>query len=240
MSKQLVFQGRIYSDDFATVIINNKQYNVDSSHPSFNKVLEELKKDKPNPYRLKSLMSIKQAIKSFSNNFIEVVGEKVFRDGVELHGSLVEMILTLHKSGHSFQRFMTFLDNLMNNPSKRAVDELYNFLVYVKLPITEDGCFIGYKKVNDDYKDCYTNSFDNSPGKVHEIPRNTVDDDKTRTCSYGFHVGSLDYAQNQYNAGSGKVMLVKVNPKDVVSVPVDYNGQKLRTCKYEVLSDCVE
>jgi hypothetical protein len=244
MAKQLSYQGSIWSmegdDGFATVIINGKQYDMDCTHPSFKKVIEELKLKTPNPNRLKSLMSVKTMVKSFSDGSITIVGEKVLKDGVELHGNLVDMILTLHRSGHSFERFLKFLDNLMLNPSKRAVDELYNFLAYVRLPITEDGCFIGYKKVQDDYLDCYSKQFDNSPGKVHEIPRNTVDDDKTRTCSYGFHVGSLDYAKNQYMSDSGRVMLVKVNPKDVVSVPVDYDGQKLRTCKYEVLSDCVE
>jgi len=31
-------------------------------------------------------------------------------------------------------------------------------------------------------------------------------------------------------------VLVKVNPKDVVSVPVDYNNTKMRVCRYEVIS----
>jgi len=30
---------------------------------------------------------------------------------------------------------------------------------------------------------------------------------------------------------------VKVNPKDVVSVPYDYNYSKMRVCEYEVLRE---
>ena len=35
----------------------------------------------------------------------------------------------------------------------------------------------------------------------------------------------------------GKVVIVKVNPKDVVSVPHDCNCQKLRTCAYTVVAE---
>lgn len=31
--------------------------------------------------------------------------------------------------------------------------------------------------------------------------------------------------------------MVKVHPKDVVSVPYDYNGAKMRACRYEVLRE---
>ena len=32
-------------------------------------------------------------------------------------------------------------------------------------------------------------------------------------------------------------MLIKVNPRDVVSIPVDYNNSKGRCCKYEVVGE---
>ena len=36
--------------------------------------------------------------------------------------------------------------------------------------------------------------------------------------------------------GSGdRMVAVKINPADVVSVPSDYGNQKLRTCRYEVM-----
>ena len=33
------------------------------------------------------------------------------------------------------------------------------------------------------------------------------------------------------------LVVVKVNPEHVVSVPVDYNNQKLRVCEYTILSE---
>jgi hypothetical protein len=35
--------------------------------------------------------------------------------------------------------------------------------------------------------------------------------------------------------GGGRLVAVKINPADVVSVPSDYNNQKLRTCSYTVM-----
>jgi hypothetical protein len=32
--------------------------------------------------------------------------------------------------------------------------------------------------------------------------------------------------------------MVKVNPADVVAVPTDYNGTKMRVCRFEVLEEC--
>jgi hypothetical protein len=32
-------------------------------------------------------------------------------------------------------------------------------------------------------------------------------------------------------------MIVKVNPRDVVSIPSDYNDSKGRTCRYEVVGE---
>jgi hypothetical protein len=50
-----------------------------------------------------------------------------------------------------------------------------------------------------------------------------------------FMLGSHEYA-NSFK-GSGRMLVVKINPKDVVSVPGDCSHQKLRTCRYEVIAE---
>jgi hypothetical protein len=126
------------------------------------------------------------------------------------------------------------MENLMNNPSKRAVDELYRFLEKNNLPITPDGHFLAYKKVRENYMDCHSGTFDNSVGKVCEMERNHVDDDKDRTCSTGLHFCSQEYLKS---FGGERTMIVKVNPRDVVSIPSDYNDSKGRACRYEVVGE---
>lgn len=129
---------------------------------------------------------------------------------------------------------LKFLDNLMDNPSRRSVNELYSFLEHGNMPITPDGHFLGYKSVRPDMTDHYSGKFDNNIGQVLEMPRNAVCDDANHGCSYGFHVGSLEYATN-FGGSDRKVVIVKVNPADVVSVPHDCDFQKMRTSRYEVV-----
>jgi len=75
---------------------------------------------------------------------------------------------------------------------------------------------------------------DNSVGNVLEMPRNEVDADKDRTCSTGLHFCSYDYLKSFHGE---RVVVLKINPKDVVSIPSDYNNSKGRTCRYEVVDE---
>jgi hypothetical protein len=126
------------------------------------------------------------------------------------------------------------MENLMLNPSKRAVTELYGFLEKNNLPITPDGSFLAYKRIRQDYKDVYTGTMDNSVGKVVEMERNRVDDDQNRTCSTGLHFCSHGYLSHY---SGERIVIVKINPRDVVSIPTDYNDSKGRACRYEVIDE---
>jgi len=141
------------------------------------------------------------------------------------------------RDGLPHEPLLNFFKNLMDNPSKRAVDELYDFLEAGELPITEDGHFLAFKNVRSNYKDIHSGTFDNSVGKVCEMPRNGVDEDKDRTCSAGLHFCSIKYLPSFTDSDGGKTMIVKINPKDVVAIPADYNNTKGRTCRYEVVAE---
>jgi hypothetical protein len=121
----------------------------------------------------------------------------------------------------------------MSNPSRRAVQELYSFLEHKAMPLTPDGNFLAYKGVREDYTDWYSGNFSNKVGETLEMVRNNVCDDAQVGCSHGFHAGSLDYAESFGNGG--QLMVVEIDPQDVVSVPNDCDCQKLRTCKYKVV-----
>ena len=124
----------------------------------------------------------------------------------------------------------------MQNPSMQSQQELYDFLEHENLPITEDGCFLAYKAVNSDFKDKYRGTFDNQVGQVCEMRRAKVDDNRGRGCSAGLHAGALNYVAEYGSVDAGdNIVIVKINPEDVVSVPSDCNCEKLRTCKYEVV-----
>jgi hypothetical protein len=140
--------------------------------------------------------------------------------------------------GLPFQPLVNFLNNIMENPSMQSQKELYDFLEHEHLPITEDGHFLAYKAVRSDFKDKYRGVFDNSVGNVCTMQRAKVDDDRGRGCSNGLHAGALNYVAHYGSLEAGdRIVIVKINPKDVVSVPSDSNCEKLRTCSYEVVGE---
>lgn len=162
-----------------------------------------------------------------------------FEMKVELHVAITERVLKMSAQGFDPQPMINFISNLYANPSKTAVDELFLFIERSELPITEDGCFIAYKIVRDDYLDIYTGTMDNSIGNTPAMPRNMVDDNRNNTCSRGLHFCSREYLQ-YYGSSSYKAdrcMLVKINPMDVVSIPSDYNNAKGRAWTYEVVGE---
>lgn len=219
-----------------TIVVNldNKSYTIGKDHLNYAKIDEAIKKN--DATALSKLVDVCKTLQKYASpvNGVEVKDGLVWRNGTPLHNSLATRILSLYREGYPIDPMVKFLDNLMNNPSKRAIEELYPFLEHRGLPITDDGCFLGYKRIREDWKDWHSGKIDNSIGKTVSVERNTVDDNWREACSSGLHVGCLEYVK-QFHPGS-RVVIVKVNPKDVVSVP--YNEvTKLRTASYTVLQE---
>ena len=215
-----------------TVVIGSKPHVVSKSHPMFQRVVDAIK---TNDWEtVDSIIDPKKVVLEYGNGNIAVEGDKLFWKGEELHSSLGRRMIQMLQDGFDITPMVAFMENLMLNPSKRAVTELYGFLEKNNLPITPDGSFLAYKRIRQDYKDCHTGTMDNSVGKVVEMERNRVDDDQNRTCSTGLHFCSRDYLDH---FGGERIVIVKINPRDVVSIPNDYNDSKGRACRYEVIDE---
>ncbi len=174
----------------------------------------------------------------FKAKGLDLVDGLVIVKGEAMPTELNDRIAAYQANGLPFVSLMKFWANLKKNPSFNSKQQLFKFLENKGHSITEDGCFIGYRGVRDDFKDKHSGQFDNSPGAICEMPRDMVDDNPSNTCSHGLHVGGYDYAKDF--GSNGKLVMVKVNPADVVAVPSDYNGQKMRVCRFEVLKETTE
>jgi hypothetical protein len=142
----------------------------------------------------------------------------------------------------NFKIFGKFLSRLYQNPSFTVVNQLYRFMEHNNLPITQNGTFLAYKKVDYDYKDLHSHTIDNSIGQIPSLTRNLVEDNPDITCSAGLHVCSKDYLP-YYGSNTplvNRVMVVEVDPVDVESVPRDYNNAKMRVCKYSVVDELTD
>lgn len=214
------------------VVIGNNTHTVSKTHISYQKVLDAIKAD--DWETVKDVIEPKKIVLNYGQGNVSIQGDKLFWKQEELHNSLAARMIQMLQEGFPIEPMVKFMENLMDNPSKRAVTELYRFLEKNNLPITPDGHFLAYKKVRENYFDVHSNTMDNSVGKIVEMERNKVDDDKDNTCSSGLHFCSMEYLKS---FGGERTMIVKINPRDVVSIPTDYKDSKGRACRYEVIGE---
>jgi hypothetical protein len=236
----MVVSARIVNPDplsgFITVVLDGERHSINAGNGMFSKALEAYKVNDWDAFigcvnptiRLKSLYASYEGIEVKDGNLY------VFDEPV--HSTLATRVLSFLEAGLDCVHLFKFILKLNLNPSKRAVDELYTFLEHRALPITDNGNFLAYKAVREDYTDKYTGKFLNTIDAVLEMPRNKVDDDKNVGCSYGFHAGTVEYAKD-FMGREGHLMIVEINPADVVSIPTDCQFQKLRTSKYKVVGE---
>jgi len=229
------------------LFLDNKPIKFEKSSRQYAQIIEKF--DLPENEQEKAIREvIFDSPSSLNKNGFKATDEGVFYKGEKLPEALAAKVLSLSKEGLPLNLFEKFWHNIKENPSCSSVNELYEFLSYKELPITEDGCFLAYKGVDSNFWSISGNKDTNvikgkvnSSGQIYnavgeriEVVRRDVDDDRRNHCSHGLHVGSLDYASN---FSRGKLVVVKVNPKDVVSVPTDYSCQKCRVSAYEVISE---
>jgi hypothetical protein len=215
-------------------VVDSKSHTISKdTHIAYGKIVEALKAMDWDA--LRDLVEPKKAMVNFGNGYVSIVDNKVFWKGQPFHNALANRMIEMFQDGFPIDPMVRFMENLMENPSKRSVDQVYGFLEKNNLPITEDGYFLAFKRVREDYKDIHSGTFDNSVGQVVEMERNLVDDNPDSHCSSGLHFCSESYL-GSFGSSRQPVMILKINPADVVSIPTDYNGAKGRCMRYEVVS----
>lgn len=229
--------------------------NIDEDHEKFEEAYNLIVSDPRNQTTLAqvySILDIKTNVEILTSGRVTIDPERFTvsysnPDGSvgKFSGRLVDRIINGVRENKNIDGLIAFANNLTENPSNRAVNELYDFLEASDIEIDEDGMVVCFKRVRDDYYDVYSGTFDNSPGTTPSVPRNMVDENSEQTCSYGLHVCSKAYLP----CYSGPIIVkVLVHPADFVSIPKDYygtdiNGQvkaKARVCKYTVVEDVTD
>ncbi len=217
-----------------TVVIDGKPHTVAKSHVSYQKVVDAIKAS--DWEAVKQVIDPVKVVLNYGRGNVSIQGDKLFWKGEPFAGVLATRMIAMLEEGFSIEPMVNFMENLMQNPSKRSVDELYGFLEKNNLPLTPDGHFLAYKKVRQDFKDIHSGTMLNAPGCIVEMERNKVDDNKDQTCSTGLHFCGLSYL-GHFGGSDSRIVIVKINPRDVVSIPSDYNGAKGRACRYEVIGE---
>jgi hypothetical protein len=192
------------------------------------------------------------AVKAASK--FEALGERVtvkagtiYLDGDPVDNALTQQVLRFMKEGvEDWQPLVKFFEKVQANPNEHSREQLYAWLNSNEFSIADDGDLIGYRGVQSRDGSYYAGhrgfaivngqevngQVENPVGGVVEMPRSQVNHDPSRGCSTGLHVSNYDFAQSY-----GSVILeVRVNPRDVVSVPTESNWQKVRVCRFQVVA----
>lgn len=221
--------------DRSVTVANAKgeTYTVLSGTPEYSQVIKCI--ESRNYAALPSTVSKALAINEYSSGTFTVKGGCLYMNDKMIPTALAEKILEFKAADLPYQPLVNFAKNLLENPSENSVNQLFSFLEKNRHPITNDGHFIAYKTIRADWKDVHSATMDNSPGTKVSMPREGVDPDPNRTCSSGLHVANWEYPTQHFHGD--RLIEVKVNPRDVVAVPNDYNGAKMRVCEYIVMGE---
>lgn len=237
------------------VTSDGEMLQVQEGSPNFRKLYDALIEGLPEAEIIalaRPILHVGSTLRRLSER-IGFDGFNITFDGDIINNNLSRQLVGLlsdNASVNAAQSFIAFMEKLYSNPSKKSRDSLYDFIQRHDISILPDGDFIAYKGVNKDGTSMHAGygivdgvvfenaHLKNSVGSIVEIPRSKVNTDTKVGCSTGLHAGSYNYATwfLSYYGGTGLLLTVKINPRDVVSVPDHHSFQKIRVSRYVVLS----
>lgn len=227
---------------------------VSESHVSFKALLNAFLEGGMEEDKIRELTQVVETIQKKLTALSERVSiheNTVLFDGDEINGHIIDVIKDLFTSGENNELtpLIKFLENASTNPSLESIDDLYRWINNGDLTITDDGHFLAYKGVYGNEGRLSTHSgtafvdgveingrIPYADGSIVTMPRSSVGSSRDVACSTGLHAGTYSYARGYGDT----LLLVKINPRDVVSVPRDSSGQKLRVSRLEVLNETTE
>ncbi len=220
-----------FTNESITVVWEGKPHVVQKGAPQFAALRKAIISEDWDA--VPKCLTVAKSLQEWAKGKFTVQGNVFSYEGRPMPANLNERVLAMATKNLDPTPVLNFWERLSKNPSYRSVEQLWEFLQHKGIPLTEDGCFLAYKGVRTDFKDQHSGTFDNSPGAKNEMPRNQISDDPRVECHEGFHVGALEYAKSF----ASRVVVCKVDPENVVSVPYDHSAQKMRVCKYEVIGN---
>lgn len=239
----------IVKESGVTLFKDGKQFSAPSDFWSFSRILGKIRSG--DFEGIESLFNTQEAIEQvqvdvtkdlnkFTGEEVRIANGEVYVGDRKVYNSVTKRLIKMLQEGFDVTPLSNFLKRLLKNPSRTAMEELYPFMEKADVTIDTDGFIIAYKKVRDDYFDIHSGTVNYNVGNIVEMPRNEVDDNRSNLCSDGLHFCSYSYLGHFGSSYGNRILIVKVDPADVVSIPADYNDAKARTCRMEVIGEIEE
>lgn len=239
-------------DSSVTVYLDGKQYIMSCTHPAYRHVVAALVTGEADDSIVEHFDVGKVVQRRFEaiTDRVSVDEDTIYFDGDPVDSSIAKQILrAMNEGNEDYMPLVLFMENVAANPNPHSRTQLWDWLRNHDFTITSEGKIVGYKGVvkKDDGSLRsihsgkaivdgveHTGQIPNYLGAVVTMPRSAVMHDPASSCSTGLHIGTYEYASG-YNQGA--MLEVHVDPRDVVSVPTDAYGAKIRVCRYEVVRE---
>lgn len=234
-----------------TVVLDGEMYVANSDNPNWHKIVQKVITSDAD-----GLADLFSPAKAVENNFkaitdrVAVQGGTILFDGDPVDNALAKQIIRFLDEGvEDWKPLVAFMEKVQQNPEQHSREQLYEWLSRHDFAIDDEGNIVAYKSVyrtEDGYKSHatgvawvngvqHTGQIPQKVGDVVTMPRSEVAFDPAQACSAGLHVASHNYASNFLRGHA--LLHVRVNPRDVVSVPTDSHWEKVRVCRYEIIGE---
>ena len=234
----------IITDDGVNGFAFGKPFAASVDHPNYAAIIQAIKANNyapiPDLVNQSKAMQARVTMECISDRVkIDAAAGVILYDGYEIHNTLVNHIFRSLADGFDINPTVLLLEHMLENPSKQTIERMFDWFEAGNMPITEDGYFIAFKRVRNDWTSFYDSKTMHEIGKETSFPRYLCDDNNHNTCSAGLHFCSQGYLPS-YCGGEGRVLVLKIHPKDVVAIPFEYGTHKGRACNYLVLAELQE
>lgn len=143
----------------------------------------------------------------------------------------IDRLVSMAAEGYGAEALAKFIERFKAIPHEHSADELLNFIKNGDLPLADDGSIIAYKfltKKGETFVDTHTQKVAQRVGS--KVIQDNVDLNRRTQCSTGLHVCS-----NRYGSYGDELFIVKVDPADVLAVPLNETG-KMRCRAYHIVA----
>ena len=230
------------SDKTITIVVDRQVHTVQRSAANADALIAELAKgESADLEAIKAMASVKNYIVYLSQGRISLTDAGIQFMGELVNSYMTERIMRHHAEGVDVAPMLAFMDRVMNHPILGIQQDIYKWCEKGDMPFTAEGHIIAYKKVREDYR-----SYHSSPDGTHlhhpiggfvEMERSAVDPRRNNTCSTGLHFCSYDYLNAYQGANTGRILILSIDPQDVIAIPTDYNQTKGRACRYRIIGE---
>jgi hypothetical protein len=221
----------LLTSNFVRFTAYGLEYKAFKDHPLFSEIMSALKAGKVRA----AVTAHNKGHKRVVTSGFTVQGDKVFYKGARLPEVFAAIYQGCLADGAEVAAVAEFFENWISKSTPASIEALGRFMVAGRMPMTDRGTFLAYKKVRADFHDIHSGKFDNSPGKHILMSRSDVDHNQHTECSTGFHHCSWGYLNEFGQDYSNRVVITEINPGDVIAVPPDYGHRKMRVSEYTVL-----